>query len=173
LNPALDAAHDAASVLKAIREAPLVAREKFGRKVGVSRTRLILLRGNGKVVSHDKKGIGVALDRDKTEPDIILQTGLLFGNTVRDVSGLIDASSFANSQHFNEVSTELNRIVETHVLPKLKEPFVSLNRHIEFVGCVEIQDEARVEPPLTIVPLDVRARTTVESPLLSDSPDVR
>jgi predicted lipoprotein len=173
LPPALDNAHDAAAALKALREAPLGVREKFGRKVGVSRTRLILLRGSGKVVSHDKKGVGVALDLDKAEPDIVLRTGLLFGNAVRDASGLIDASSFANSQHFNEVSTELNRIVEARVLSKLKGPLASLDQHIEFVGCVEIQEDARIELPLTIVPLDVRARTPVENPLLSDSPDVR
>jgi predicted lipoprotein len=173
LPPALDKAHDAASVLKALREDPVIVREKFGRQVGVSRTRLVLLRGSGKVVSHDKKGVGVALEPDQAEPDIILRTGLLFGNVVRDASGLVDASSFANSQHFNDISTELNRIVEARVLPRLKAPLASVNRQIEFVGCVEILDDSRIELPLTIVPLDVRARTIVESPLLSDGPHAR
>jgi predicted lipoprotein len=173
LIPSLDQAPDAAFVLKAFREDPQTAREKFGRKVGLSRMRLFVLRGSGKIVTLDKKGFGIALEPDKSEPDIILQTGLLFGNTVRDVTGLIDASNFANSQHFNEVSTELNRIVEARVIPTLKEPAVSLNQQLEFVGCVEIQDDARIDLPLTIIPLDVRARKIIERPLLSDGPHVR
>jgi predicted lipoprotein len=173
LIPALDQAPDAALVLKAFREDPQAAREKFGRKVGLSRTRLFVLRGSGKTVTLDKKGLGIALEPDKSEPDVILQTGLLFGNTVRDVTGLIDASDIANSQHFNEVSTELNRIVEARVIPALKEPAVSRNQQVEFVGCAEIQDDARIELPLTIIPLDARARKIIESPLLSDGPHVR
>jgi predicted lipoprotein len=144
------------------------AREKFGRRVGVSRTRLIVLKGSGKIVQVDKKGVGIGLEPNGSQPDIVLRTGLLFGNTVRDSSGLVDASSFANSQHFNDISTELNRIVETRVIPALKQPAAREGAHVEFAGCLEIQDDARVEFPLTIIPLDVRVKAIDDRPVLSE-----
>jgi predicted lipoprotein len=141
--------------------------------VGVSRTRIIMLKGRGKIMAIGTNGVSVALDPEKSEPEIVLQTGLLFGNTVRDATGLIEASHFANSQLFNEVSTELNRIVETRVMPTLKEPTASFNQNVEFVGCADIQNYARVELPLRIIPLSVRMGTVRETPLLSDGPHVR
>ena len=88
----------------------------------------------------DKKGVGVALQGEAKEPDIVLQTGLLFGNTVRDATGLLDASNFPDSRQFNEISTELNRIVEARVIPILKEK-AAVGRQIDFAGCAEIPDE--------------------------------
>jgi predicted lipoprotein len=136
------------------RRSPQAAREKHGRKVGVSRSRLFVLRGSGTIASVDSKGVVVKLDHDGGDTEIILQTGLLFGNTVRDATGLLDASDFPNSQHFNAVSTELNRLVETNVIAKLKE-LVSPGRKIQFVGCAQLSDAAATRP-LKIIPLQVQ-----------------
>jgi predicted lipoprotein len=155
LVPSLNMAPDAATVLAAFQTSPESARAKFGRKVGVSRTTLIVVRGSGAVVMTDKKGVGVALQRDAKEADIILQTGLLFGNTVRDAAGLLDASDFADSRRFNEISTELNRIIESNVIPVLKEK-VAMGRQIRFAGCADIPDEANNIRPLAIIPLEIR-----------------
>jgi len=155
LIPSLGQAHDAATVLAAFRASPVAARAKFGRTVGVSSTTLLVVRGNGTIVTVDKKGVGIALERDAKGPDIVLQTGLLFGNTVRDATGLLDAGDFADSREFNEISTELNRIIETRVIPSLKERSAT-GRRINFAGCAEIQDESEIIRPLTIIPLVVR-----------------
>ena len=155
LTPSLNQAPDAATLLADLRASPETARTKFGRKVGVSRTRLVVLRGKGTIVTIDKKGVGVALHDNAKEADIVLQTGLLFGNTVRDATGLLDASNFPDSRQFNEISTELNRIVETRVVPMLKEKAV-VGRQVHFTGCAEIADEGEPAKPLTIIPMDVR-----------------
>ena len=69
-----------------------------------------------------------------------LQTGLLFGNTVRDATGLLDASDFPNSQQFNEISTELIGSSKRGD-PSTERAMPSMGRQIRFVGCVEIADE--------------------------------
>jgi len=155
LIPSLSQAPDAATVLKAFRASPVAARGKFGRTVGVSSTTLLVVRGNGTIVTVDKKGVGVALERDAKGPDVVLQTGLLFGNTVRDATGLLDAGDFSDSRQFNEISTELNRIIETRVIPTLKEKSAT-GRRINFAGCADIQDESEIIRPLKIIPLVVR-----------------
>lgn len=155
LTPTLGESPDAATILAELRASPETARAKYGRKVGVSRTRLVVLRGKGTIVMIDKKGVGVALHGETKEADVVLQTGLLFGNAVRDVTGLLDASNFPDSRQFNDISTELNRIVEASVVPKLKDKAV-VGRQVHFVGCAEFSDEGALVKPLTIVPLEVR-----------------
>jgi len=151
LLPAAEKAPDASAVLAAIRETPKAAREQFGRKVGVSRTRFFVVRGTGTIVSVDKKGVGVALDQNKSEPDIVFHTGLLFGNTARDATGLLDAGDFRHSQDFNEISTALNRIIEERVISQLKN-HSDVGRRIQFAGSAEVPDDASPSKPLVIVP---------------------
>jgi predicted lipoprotein len=79
---------------------------------------------------------------------------MVFGNTVRDATGLLDMDSFPNSQHFNDLSTELNRIVETRVLPGLRDR-AEVGRKVRFVGCAEVARDARRRKPLKVVPVRV------------------
>jgi predicted lipoprotein len=151
LIPSLKKAPEATSVLSALRDDPQSALARFGRKVGVSHTCLLVLQGGGTIVTADKKGVGVSFRPDAREPDIILKTGLLFGNVLRDATGLLEVSNFADSRQFNEVSTELNRIAEARVIVRLKDKAV-VGRHISFAGCAEIPDDAKEIIPLTIIP---------------------
>ncbi len=100
---------DAATVLAALRANPQEAREKFGRRVGVSRTTYYFLRGAGDVLNVDDKGVTVALSADEPSPDVLLATGRIFDNTVRDATGLLTSSDFPNSQHFNDLARRFAR----------------------------------------------------------------
>jgi predicted lipoprotein len=154
LLPSLDAAPDAESVLAALDKDPSSALKSFGRKMGVGRTTLLVIQGTGMVVSNDKKGVAVSLRRSGTNPDVVLHTGMLFGNVARDATGLLKSSDFENSQQFNEISTELNRYIETHVIPILKER-ATAGRQVRFVGCAEVPDNIKQARPLLIIPLVV------------------
>ncbi len=88
------------------------------------------------------------------KPDVILKTSLLFGNTIRDATGQLTASDFANSQDFNAVSKELNHLVETNVQPALKEQ-AKIGAKIHFIGCAEVRASNKKILPLTVIPLQV------------------
>lgn len=153
LPPVLADAADAALVLAALRQDPQRARNEFGRSVGIGRSSLFLVRGRGTIMSADNKAIGVSLDADDKEVDVSLVTGLLFGNTIRDATGLIDGDDFPSSQEFNQISGELNRTVETTVLPRLKAQ-AKVGDTIEFVGCGEVTNLPRDITPLKLIPLE-------------------
>jgi predicted lipoprotein len=155
LIPSLKQSPEAAIVLSTLRDDPQSARARFGRKIGVSRTSLFVMRGSGTIVTIDTKGIGVALQHEAKEPDVIFQTGLLFGNVVRDATDLLDANKFADSRQFNEVSTELNRIVEAQAISVLKDK-AAVGQRIDFAACAEIPDDEKVTGPLKLIPLDIR-----------------
>jgi predicted lipoprotein len=155
LMPAVADAENVGLVLAAFHDSPEQARTQFGRSVGIGRSTLFFVRGSGTIAAIDNKQIVVALTEDASGPHVALVTGLLFGNTVRDATGLLNGDDFPNSQQFNEISAELNRTIETTVLPPLKER-AKVGDAIEFVGCGEVTEVPRDIAPLKLVPLEVR-----------------
>jgi predicted lipoprotein len=151
----LDRAADAGQVLAALTADPQQACARFGRTLGISSSTLFFLRGTGRVVSVTKKGVALALKDDGPGADILLPTGLLFGNTVRDGTGLLDASAFPNSQNFNDLSAELNHLVETTLLPPLR-VLAKPGVRISFAGCAEVAEEDADERPLPVIPVSVK-----------------
>ena len=88
----LDRAADAGQVLTALSADSQKARTQFGRTLGMSSSTLFFLRGTGHVVSVNKKGVALALKDGGDTVDILLPTGLLFGNAVRDVKVAVERS---------------------------------------------------------------------------------
>lgn len=152
LTPALSQAADARAVCDALAKDPKAAATNYGRTIGLSDGVYYFVRGTGTVVSVEGKSVGVSLRGAAGGADLQLKTGMLFGNAVRDATGLLDANEFPNSQNFNDLSTELNRIVETQVLPKLKTN-AAVGRKIRFVGCAEVAEDAASERPLPVIPV--------------------
>lgn len=153
LRPAAEHAADAATVLDRIHSDPKSVREQYGRTVGVSSSYYLFLRGEGLVVSADDDSIGLSLKPDSDEAQIIIELGFVFGNAVRDATGLIRASSYPNAQEFNDISAVLNGIVETNVLPELQK-VAKVGSRIQFVGCAEVGDEELDLTPLKLVPIE-------------------
>ena len=158
LIPELDSAAPVEQVVTAIRESPADASQKFGRTAGLGRNYYFFLQGRGTVVSIERGRIGVSLAGAGGATDIVLHTGLLFGNAARDATGLLSASDFADSQRFNDVSTQLNRIIEATVISQLKKQ-ARLGSRIQFTGAAEVRSQ-RDLTPLLLVPL----QASVEQP---------
>lgn len=155
LLPAAGQASDAAVVLEQIAADPKTVRDGFGRTVGVGNSYFLLLRGSGRVVSADEHSIGIRLTPGDNEAEIVIELGFVFGNAVRDATGLINASSYPNAQEYNDISAALNGMVETNVLPQLQQ-IAKVGGRIQFMGCVEVADEDLDLKPLKLVPIEVR-----------------
>ena len=151
LLPAKDQAVDLPVLLSALREDPKAARERFSHYVGLSNTHYYFVRGEGRLLQKEEFVLKLSLDGAKT--DVVIEAAPVFGNTVRDGSGLLDVNDFPNSQKFNLISAELNQRVET-VLNSLWD---SLNggETLRFLGCVEVINPETDHFPLTLVPVMV------------------
>ena len=100
-------------------------------------------------VSEDEISLAVT---GGANTEISLQIGLLFGNAVRDATGLINVNNYPNSQDFNAISEALNHLVETQVLPPLHQK-VKVGMTVRFTGCAEVDDESSDLQPLKVVPV--------------------
>jgi predicted lipoprotein len=150
----LDRAVNANLLLPAIQSDPAAARKKFSRQLGISESYFYFVAGIGRVISATNDEVALAVTEAATQPEVVLPAGLLFGNAVRDATGLLNVNDFPNSQDFNDISQALNHLVETQVLPALREQ-AKVAVAIRFVGCAEISDESSDLKPLHVVPVQV------------------
>lgn len=135
----------------AFSQDPKAAAEKYGHRLGLSGQSSYWVTGKGKVSDVAKSKVIVALaDGGK----VVLPTGPIFGNAIRDGSGLLNVSDFADSQDFNGLSSEINRRVEESVLPQLREQ-ATVGAELTFVGGVEIRDSETALDTVTVVPVQV------------------
>jgi predicted lipoprotein len=153
LLPTAENATPIAEVLAALAKDPKAARQQFGRSLGLSATTYFLVKGSGHVAAIDTDSIRITVDGAPPDPAVVLYTDLLFGNTIRDSTGLLDVSKFPNSQDFNDLSTALNHIVETEVAPALRQNAVA-GKSIHFAGCIEL-DEGDVPKVLQVIPVKI------------------
>jgi predicted lipoprotein len=154
LIPGAAGAADAAELVAAIGRDRESARRTYGRSMGLGSVYYYFLRGTGRIVSVEKDSMGLSLRGDQPLVHVSLATGNIFGNAVRDGTGLLDVNDFANSQDFNAVSSEINRRIEEQVLPELRQR-AAVGARVRFVGCAEIIDEETDLHPLRVVPFIV------------------
>ena len=152
LMKSLGLALQASELLPAIRGDPKTARNQYSHGWGIGSDYYYFLRGGGRVVSVGADSVSLSLRGDDSAVDISIAISNIFGNAIRNGSGLIDVSDFENSQDLNNVSLEINRIVEQKVLPPFREK-VAVGSKVRFVGCAEIMDEDSDLYPMRIIPI--------------------
>ena len=110
---------DAAELLAAFRQDPADAATRYGHRLGLSGNASFFVSGTGRIVAVDEDAVSIAL-QEGDPAAVVIETGPVFGNAIRDGSGLLDVSDFSNAQDFNAISSEINRRVEEQVFPVLE-----------------------------------------------------
>ncbi|HEX5789493.1 MAG TPA: DUF2291 family protein [Woeseiaceae bacterium] len=147
---------DAAELLGALADDPAAAAARYGHRLGLATMSSYLVAGEGTIVSVDARSVAISLDDDQdpgNDAEVVIELGPVFGNAIRDGSGLLDVSDFPNAQDFNALSAEINRRVEEEVLPALAAG-AEAGRAVRFAGGVEVADASEL-PVLRVVPFRV------------------
>ncbi len=157
LPAAIPRAVELRSLVPAVRENAESAKTRFAKAAGLG-TSYFFLRGSGKVVSRDRNYLRIIPDGSTTDV-VAVRIGPIFGNVVRDGSGLLDVNSFPGLQEFNDLSGALNALVEKDVLPALREKAI-VGATVHFAGCAEAPESAAEagEPILTIIPIHTEVK---------------
>lgn len=119
-----------------------------GRTLGQSRVHAYLLKGEGRIVSLGKDGLGVSVAGPEATPEILICTGsYISGNAVREASGLVDVSAFSDTMKFNRISSEINKIVIREVIKPFLEQGPQVGMIVRFVGAAEVAEEVALDVP--------------------------
>lgn len=122
-----------------------------GQIIGISDSRYFLVRESGTITDVSEGQVIVELESSDT---IILTSGYVFGNTVRNALPEIEIGEFVNMTQFNRVSIEMNAIVENQVVSQLKEE-AEVGRELDFTGALSINVVDQNLDFYPIVPLRV------------------
>lgn len=157
LRAAAQRAADANVVAAAIRDDPAAARRQHARSVGLGAA-YYFVRGSGKVIARDRNTVRLSLEGAQSAI-VALRIGPVFGNAVRDGIGLVDVNEVPGLHEFNALAAELNQLVESEVLPGLRER-AEVGAVVTFAGCAEAPETAAAagEPLLNIIPVMAEVR---------------
>ena len=153
LQPSALQAPAAVTVLTALHADFRAGRARYAHPVGLGGLAYFYVSGEGRVIRRDGDQLLVALgDGAPGQPVVALQLGPVFGNTVRDGTGLLNVNDSPSLEAYNALAAELDRLVETRVLPVLRE-HAAIGTRIAFAGCAEAPEDAGDSTPLAIVPV--------------------
>lgn len=152
LPAALDEAVDVKELIELFNTNMGQAIERYGKTPGVSRVYAYLLKGEGTILSIDTDGLKVSVKEPQTNPDVVIATGSYIpGNAVRDASGLIDVSKFSDTMKFNEIGSEINKIIVRDVIRPLPDKKPAVGGTIKFFGATQVAQDAAEEDLLQLV----------------------
>jgi len=153
LSPAVPTV-EAQPLVAALVQDPALAAKKYGRRVGIGGKTFFLVSGSGRVASVDRSGAWINVGAGDN-PRVLLLTGPVFGNALRDVTGLLNLSDY-HSVDFNSLSTVLNRLCETRAQPALRS--IGVGASISFLAAGEIDDASQAVPVLRLAPIRVQVQ---------------
>ncbi len=140
---------DVAELLSIFNQDRNAATERYGHRLGLSSNASYFVSGSGRIIRVEKRLIEVAIEGGGV---VGIKTGPVFGNAIRDGSGLLDVSDFPNSRDFNAVSAQINRLVEETVFPGLQAK-AAIGVTLRFVGGVDVADAETEISRLNLVPV--------------------
>lgn len=143
------------ALLQALHADPALARATHGRKAGLGDT-YYFVEGTGRVVAREGNRARVAIE-GHADLTVELRLGPVFGNTVRDGTGLLDVNQYPGLDEYNALSAELNTLVEKEVLPELRAK-AQAGARITFVGCAPAPELAAPADSPALILIPVRAR---------------
>ncbi|SMC87243.1 DUF2291 domain-containing protein [Pedobacter nyackensis] len=155
LLPSLNKALSLNELIALLKTDPEKAFSTYGKALGIGDLKYFMVKGVGKVMKVNENEVAL-LSTATTENLVVnIATEYVYGNAVRDASGLINTNDFDNTSDFNEISAGINQIIRDEVLPDFKKRIASGDR-IEFVGAIELNKKFLNLSDIEITPVQLK-----------------
>ncbi len=125
---------------------------QYGKQLGIGTTFYFLIKGRGRIVSIEDDQILVDTETLGSPNTLSFNTDFVFGNAIRDASGLVNVSQFTSTMEFNMVSGEINKIVLREVVKPFLEK-VTEGDMVTFVGGCQLDQDDPDLSPLSFIPI--------------------
>jgi len=150
----LDSAIDINSLRKSIETNADEAFSKYTNALAIGNYRYALVKGEATIDSVNEDDVSVIVQSEQPFKAAIV-TEFVYGNTLRDASGLVNLKEFPNTSDLNNISEELNEIIRKKVVSSFK-PNLKQGMKIEFTGAIQLNKEHVHFDDLEIVPVRIK-----------------
>lgn len=155
LPSALKKAVDINSLTALLQANPKEALEKYSHALGIGNIRYFLVKGQGEILKIEEDAATVLVKKDTSAQVVTIATEYVFGNAIRDASGLININEFNNTMDFNNVSAEINKTIRSEVLPPFKAK-AKKGDTIIFTGAIELNQAHLKFEKMEVVPIELK-----------------
>lgn len=157
LPPALKEAVGIRRLLDLLRTDQEAAFENYSHALGIGNIRFFLVKGEGVIsaVQEDEVIVIAGQPASAGSPEagpVRIATEYVFGNAIRDASGLIRIDDFGNTAELNEVSGAINRIIREEVLPAFLSQ-AEKGKRVRFTGAVELNRKYPDLQQIEVIPI--------------------
>ena len=128
--------------------------DTYSHALGIGNLRYFLVKGKGTLASVNEDDVSILLQLDTSRQILTLATEYIFGNAIRDATGLINVNDFTNTMDLNNVSAELNKIIREKVLPPFKQQAKKGDK-VEFTGAIELNKEHLDISKIEVIPVRI------------------
>lgn len=126
--------------------------QKWSNAIALGDVGYFLISTSGTVSEINENEV-LLVDRNNIDPH--LQTEFIYGNAIRDASGLIDNKEFQNTSDLNALAAALNEIVRNEMIPPFLET-VKLGDSVVIIGAVEMNKKFPSFSQIEIQPIQIR-----------------
>ncbi|QMW06160.1 DUF2291 domain-containing protein [Spirosoma foliorum] len=142
-------ATDLSMLLSSLKTDREKAVDTYSHALGIGNIRYFLVKGEGKLTAINDNDVTISLPSGES---VKLATEYIFGNAVRDASGLIKIIEFDNTMDLNNVSAELNAIIRKKVVPPFRAS-AKVGNTVKFVGAIELNKEHLHLDNVEVIPI--------------------
>lgn len=126
-------ATDLTALLDQLRKDPAATFEQEAQALGIGNIGYFKVSGEGTVLVVNENNVMVQVGGMPVE----IETEFIFGNAVRDASGLVKINDYDNSTDFNSISEAINEKIRKEVIPGFREK-VKEGDKVIFKGALEM-----------------------------------
>jgi len=151
LLPRLDSAVEFSSLLRRLKADPAGAFSTYSHALDIGNIKYFLIKGEGQINAIDENEVAITTN-DSAKHMFTIATEFVYGNAIRDASGLVSLSSFSSTSDMNSVSEEINKIVRTEVLPVFNAK-AKVGDNIQFAGAIELNQAHLKLDSIEVLPI--------------------
>jgi predicted lipoprotein len=151
----LDSAIELTTLIVAIQVNPEEGFRKYSNAMAIGNYRYSLVRFSGRAAVINEDDIVMQVNHTDSLLVLHMATEFIYGNAVRDASGLVDIRDFTNAMDLNNISEQLNKKVKTEVLPPFQKQ-VKAGDSVEVTGAIKFNKAHINFQHLEILPVRVK-----------------
>lgn len=151
LLPKLESAPDIDELTTLLSTDKNKALDTYSHATAIGNIRYFLVKGQGKIAKINENDLTIQTPKQQ----ITLAMEFIYGNALRDASGLFDITKFTKTADINNVSSELNKLIRASVIFPFR-PKAKVGDTVQFAGAIELNKEHLNLNGIEVIPALIR-----------------
>lgn len=151
LSPKLSSAPTVNTLIEMLSTDKVKTFDTYSHATAIGNVRYFLVKGEGIITAINENDMTVQAGLES----LTIATEFIYGNALRDASGLFDITAFTNTADINNVSSELNKIIRNEVATPFRTK-AKVGDKIQFSGAIELNKERLNLKNIEVIPASIQ-----------------